>query len=484
MTADGSDKTGATAAADATDQPRPGSLTPAEAALHDARDAVIAGKSVDAREKFLPVTRYALVDRLASPRAWPQGDAGHVRRLFKYLDCWRRVSYLKRMFDLEQNYEPFSPDTDQLITRKFTADERADMQRRVVVDMEELLTRANFTRISSSALRDIMNTKSHLGLELDVDLSVFEEILVYYRGSIKRTETRRNKKKLFLTREKYEVSIFQRLFVLFKLKPVETRVREVMAEQRCSRRDAEKIVRKLRRALPAKVETDAIYMKLFKDIPHADLEMVFPNTRIKMPMFDKVKFGATAGSGIGAGIFGAASKLAIASNPVAMASAVGGFGLIAMRQGTNFINQRNRYMLKMAQSLYFHSMADNSGVMTLLANRAADQDVKEEMLLYSVLAKETVNIRDIGEVDLAIEQYLLNTFGVNNFDFEILDALQRLEADGLVTRSPDGMLKTLAPNDAALHIDKLWDSYLDDLPDPKPGVGVEFDGDTGAPATA
>ena len=56
-------------------------------------------------------------------------------------------------------------------------------------------------------------------------------------------------------------------------------------------------------------------------------------------------------------------------------------------------------MVVMAQNLYFHAMADNRGVMTLLADRAAEEDVKEEMLLYSVLAKEPANIRDLGQVD-------------------------------------------------------------------------------------
>ena len=83
-----------------------------------------------------------------------------------------------------------------------------------------------------------------------------------------------------------------------------------------------------------------------------------------------------------------------------------GLGGVALRQATDFINQRNRYMVVLAQNLYFHAMADNRGVMTLLADRAAEEDIKEEMLLYSVLAKERVNVRDLQAVDEAIEQYL------------------------------------------------------------------------------
>ena len=121
-----------------------------------------------------------------------------------------------------------------------------------------------------------------------------------------------------------------------------------------------------------------------------------------------------------------------------------------MRQASNFINQRNRYMVVMAQNLYFHAMADNRGVMTLLADRAAEEDIKEEMLLYSVLAKERVNVRDLRPVDEAIEQYLKKTFGID-VDFDVEDALRRLKQEGIVTELADGTLQTLPPHEAAAH---------------------------------
>jgi hypothetical protein len=138
-------------------------------------------------------------------------------------------------------------------------------------------------------------------------------------------------------------------------------------------------------------------------------------------------------------------------------------------------------MVVMAQNLYFHAVADNRGVMTLLADRAAEEDVKEEMLLYSVLAKEAANVRDIAAIDEAIEHYLAKTFDLQ-VDFDISDALGRLKRDGIVTELRDGTLETLAPQAAAQQIDKLWDTCLDQLPDPK-GEGQEFEGATGHPAT-
>src|SRR5882757_1545846 len=77
------------------------------------------------REKFLPVTRHALMDRLTAASLWPNGDAVQARRFMRYLDYWRRHSYAIRLLELEQTYEPFSPDSDLLKTRSFTLEERA-----------------------------------------------------------------------------------------------------------------------------------------------------------------------------------------------------------------------------------------------------------------------------------------------------------------------------------------------------------------------
>jgi hypothetical protein len=425
-------------------------------------------------EKFLPVTRQALLDRLTEPSAWASGEAHHARRFFRYLAYWRRHSYAARLLELEQTYEPFSPDRDLLLTRRFTPAERLAMQKRLVAQVEQLLQQANFTRVDPANVQIILTKDSHYGLDLQVDLKAFEEVLIYYRGATTEKELRRSLKKLYLGRTEIKVPVFQRLFLLFKLKPFAERVREVMAEQKVGRMEAERMVRRMRGILAPAMRSDCIYLKLFKNIPRTDVEMVFPNTKIRFRLFDKIKFGVTASSGLGMGVFGTAGKIAIASNPVALAGAVAGLCGIAFRQATNFLYQRNRYLVTMARNLYFHAMADNLGVMTLLADRAAEEDVKEDMLLYSVLAKERVNMADLRAVDAAIEQYLAHTFGlVRNFDVE--DALSRLKEDGIVKVRADGALETLPPQLAARRIDELWDACLDRLPDTVVEEGREFD---------
>ena len=438
----------------------------------DIIDQIFGGE--DKREKFIPVTREALIERLSRASYWPGAEAQHVRRFFRYLDYWRKQTYCARLLHLEQSYEPFSPDSDLLVTRKFSLAEKAGMQKRVVEQCQQLLKQANYKQIDPKNVSLIMTKDSHYGLDLHVDMADFDELAIYFRGATKRKEERRNIKKLYLWKEEFDVPIFQRLCVLFKLKPFEQRVAEMMKERNCDKDDAEKAVNRLRSALPPQVKSDFIYLKLFKNIPRSDIEMVFPNTKVKFRLFDKVKLGVTAGGGLGMGVVGTAGKIAVVTNPIALAGAVAGLCGIAVRQGVNFMNQKNKYMVTMAQNLYFHAMADNRGVMTLLADRAAEEDIKEEVLLYTQLAKTPINRSQLKDIDRAIEQYLMNTFGLNlNFDVE--DALQRLMHDGIVTELADGTLKTLAPAAAAAHIDILWDKYLNELPDMTVNEGVEFE---------
>jgi Protein of unknown function (DUF3754) len=466
----------------ATPVPQPqASASPSTAAVPASDLDVLKPDNARGRERFIPVTSFALIDRLTVPHAWSPGEAKAARRFFRYLDYWRRQQHNAALMQLLQDYEPFSPDSDLLVTRGFSEGERSILKTRVVEQVERILKQANYVRIDPTDVAVILTKESHYGLDLHVDFSAFEECLIYYRGASTRRDQRRVLRK-FMRKEEFDVPIFQRLCLLFKLKPFDVAVQDVMKDEKLSRREAEKIIRRRRANLPPAVKDENIYLKLFKNLPRSDVEMVFPNTRVKFRLLDKLRLGATAGGGLGVGVFGAAGKIALlASNPIAAAGALVGLGGIAFRQAVNFVNQKQRYLVVMAQNLYFHSMADNRGVMIKLADRAAEEDVKEEMLLYSVLAKETAQRKDMPAIDAAIEQYLTSSFGVT-IDFDLEDALDRLIADGLVKEEADGRLVTLSPRDAAQHLDARWDVFLDNL-DVGDSEGQELEGKAAAPVT-
>lgn len=431
----------------------------------------------DKREKFIPVTLQAIMDRLADPGAWPNGEAHKVRRFYRYLVNWRRQSYSARLVDLGRAYEPFSPDSDLLVTRKYTEADRASLQGQLVDGMRDLMQQANFTRIDEDQVDLVLTKESHYGLDLHVDLEAFDVLEIFYRGAVMQKGSRRSPKKFYLRKEEFDVPVFQRLAIVFKLKPEAVRVREVMAKHGFDADKAERYVKRMRGLVSDHIKPEFIYLKLFKNIPRSDIEMVFPNTKIRFRLLDKIKLGVTASGGLGVGVAGTVTKLAVASNPIALAGAVAGLGGVALRQVVAFSNQRNKYMVKMAQNLYSHALADNRGVMTLLAERAAEEDLKEEILLYTILAKAKAREHDIPAIDKAIERYLAKTFGID-VNFDVADALHRLKQEGVVTVAADGTLQTLSPEAAAARIDMLWDRYLDDLTDEEHTEGVEFEGET------
>ena len=288
------------------------------------------------REKFLPVTR----QRAAGPadaraQHWPDGDAAQARRFLRYLDYWRRHSYAMQLLELEQTYEPFSPDSDLLQHAHVHAPRSARvMQKRLVAQMAELLEQANFTRVDPTNVHFILTKDSHYGLDLQVDLNAFEEVLIYYRGATTITERRRDIKKAYRALEGGAGSGVPAPVPAVQAEALRrARARgDAGAQDRAARRPRRSCGR-LRGLLPATVSSDYIYIKLFKNMPRSDVEMIFPNTKVRFRLFDKIKFGVTAGSGLGMGVFGTAGKIAVASNPYTLAGAVAGLGGVAAAPG-------------------------------------------------------------------------------------------------------------------------------------------------------
>jgi len=418
-------------------------------------------------EKFIPLTRFAIMNRLTEASRWRDGEADDAKRFFRYLAAWRHQTYNEQLLTLKEAYMPFSPDRDTIRTMEYSKEQLRRFQKSFIDNVTQLLEQANYTHISSQRLNKIFEQQSIYNLDLEVDLSEFEEMTIYCRGEMIETKQRRTWRKLYLGFEEYTVPIFQRLFLLLKLKTEEQRLGEIMESERrkndgspIERKKAEKIMAKKRAMLPPGICCDHIYLKLFKNIPTTDLEMMFPNTKVRFRPLDKIKLGITAGGGTIASIAGTAGKLLlITTNPIKAIGALVGIIAVIGRQIMKFFHQRNEYMMVLAQNLYFHNLADNRGSLTLLADRAEEEDIKEEMLLYSVLSKEDVHRSQLPLLQVAIENYLSEEFNVN-VDYDIMDALQRLLHDGVVTEA-NGILTTMRPKEGCDHIDAKWDAHLD-----------------------
>ncbi len=417
-------------------------------------------KTEPSGQHFIPVGRQGLRAKLIAMLMEDGGDERVWSRAFDCLAAWRHQSYRKLLLDLIDDYLPFSPDSDTASLIALDAGGRAKARAELIRGIETLLVQANYVRLSEADLKRILIERSPHGLSLKVDLIDFDDLLLYYRGTAVEVQEARNPWRLYLAKDRCEVPVFQRLFLLLKLKPVEALAAEIAATKGIDRAKALAIARKRRRHLPPGVSSDTIYLKVFKRIPQADLEMLFPNTRIAFRPFDKLKLCLTAGGGTAAGVAGTASKILAATNPFALAAALAGLSAVIFRQVMGFFNTRNRYMMMLAQNLYFCSLANNHGALTLIADSAEEEDVKEDMLLYAFLARRPSHHDALAELKAAIQHFVADRCGTA-IDFDANDAVQRLLADGLVRKDEAGNLSAITPDEARAHLDRLWDRLLD-----------------------
>ena len=369
-------------------------------------------------ERFIPLSSAELADLLTER----QGGDPAFQRFIEALAALYDVLYARMLEELKRLYLPFNPDRDtQLLGRTPTVDSGA--KRRLIAAIETLLQDANFDRLDQRRLNEALNKTSPYGVEVSVNLDEFQEILLFYGGTALRTDRLRRWKTLFLRREAVTVPIYRRLFVLLQM-PSEDDGR------------------------PA-----PIYMKLFKDIPHSDLETIFPNTKVKMRPFDKIKLAVTGGGGAVTGIAGAVGKLTAATNPTAAAGAVAALGGIIWKQVSSVLVQRTRYMMRLAQNLYFYNLDNNLGALAYLVELASAEEHKEALLAYHCLL-ERPGLTE-AELDRAVEALIAETTGVV-MDYEVHDGLGKLRRLGLLREADDGALTVPPPAEALEKLEEAW----------------------------
>lgn len=316
------------------------------------------------------------------------------------------------------------------------------VESQIYEDIAPLLNDANYERLSLEQLLETMNKTSPYGVEVSVEFEDFDKIELYVRGESIQTDEIRDPKKLYLAKKKIELPLYRRLFLIIKPKNLEKRAQEIASQ---SGKDIAKVRASLHKDNPlliSDVDNKNIYIKLFKDIPHADLEMLFPNTSVRMTLFDKLKLGVIGGSGTVGGASTMMSKLgAAAMDPMAAVGAIGAIGAIGAfagilwRQIKEVFFKRTRYMAKLSQQLYFHNLDNNEGALNYMINMAVQEESKEALLVYLFLAHQPKPL-SINELDCAIEEYIEIHYQTK-IDFEVLDGVNGVRDLGLLVEKDE-----------------------------------------------
>jgi len=381
------------------------------------------------RERFIPISYDELLDSLLLYL-----DSKHQDKYHRFKEALHHYYYEKFYSDLiriEQSYKPFNPDSDIVSNIKISDNTYLEKEQELYDQIAPILNNANYEILTKEILEETMNKTSPYGVEVSVDFDDFEEIQLYFRGESIQIDEVPDPKKLYLSKKSISEPVYRRLFLLIKPKQLDTRAKEIAGGDS---KNIEKIKRKLARQKPLLITDKTnrnIYIKLFKNIPHMDLEMLFPNTKVKMTLFDKVKLSVVGGGGTIGGGATLVAKLGVATvEPTSAMMAIMAFGGILWRQVKEVFSRRTHYLAKLSQKLYFHNLDNNSGALNYMLSMAQDEESKEALLTYLFLSHYTKGM-SLEELDRAIERYIKEIYGID-IDFEVDDGIDKLHKLGLI----------------------------------------------------
>ena len=413
------------------------------------------------RERFIPVSRQEIVDDLIAAPHWQDDDKKKFEQFCQIFEALYHYKFHTNSEELKHSYAPFNPDADIVSKHDYSDEEKQKLNDSLVKELCQLLNDANYEELTVDSINEAISAESHYGVSVEVDLDDFEEMIAFYRGSTTMTEYKRTWYTLFIYKKAIEFPIYQRLFILLKFKSEEKRVEELVKENgEDFEKKAKKQVKYSRQALPEDFTDGHIFIKLFKNLPRTDLEMLYPNQNVRLKLFDKIKLGVTGGGGLIAGLFSVITKVAIAAtNPIALIGAFFGFIGVIVRQVMNIFNQRTKYMMTLSKNLYFHNLDNNMGVMNYLIDTAEEEEGKEFVLAYYFLHTQPEKNYTQESLDSEIEAYIKEKYGCN-IDFEVEDGLRKLRKEGILIEEDGGILKVLNLHDANVCLDNQWDDFF------------------------
>lgn len=385
--------------------------------------------------RFIPVRRHALLPRLLEER----DDDATFAQAAHLLHHVLRFEANGEGDRLNAAYDPFDP--DPLIVAEHEGDAEAFLDA-----AGSVLEEANYRRIKDTELQAAFDERSLFTLKAEVDLDDYDILRLYRRGRRERDEKVRGWKTLWRWKTR-RLHLYERLVVIMRLRP------EALEKDRTMR--------------TAGMEPGRIYLKSFKNIPTADLEMVLPNTRLRMRTLDRVLVGGPLAAGIGWTLFQSISLLAaVVAGGVALSlddnrlRAVGGVLLVLAgylwRTHGKVKTTRLQYVKTLSQGLYFRNLANNRAVLQQTLESAKDEEEKEALLAYHLLSRDGPMAAEA--LDRQAEAWILDKTGRTS-DFDVQDGLGRLDDLDLVHQDGDAW-QAVTPEEAVRLLDRRWDDAM------------------------
>jgi hypothetical protein len=385
-------------------------------------------------EQFLPLRPDDLVRLLGDEPSVTIFERQEFEQLCQLIRASIHHEYHARLEQLQQAYAPFDPDDDAVNIYSISDDERGVHCDRLFADFDALLMRANYQRLPREEIQRAIRSPNQSGLRLHIDLEQFERLEIYVRGHAETSRTERRWRRLW-REESASVPLYRRLAIIFRL------------------RHASRLTDPL--------DTRAVVLKLFKDIPREDIEKLLPGAIIRIGMLEQAQIIVPTLSGIGLTVL----KLLKGAAAVAFAGIYGLVGFLGLVAGVigygiksfyGYLRTREKHQLR---HLYFQNLDNNAGVIYHLLAEAEQQEYREVILGWWLLWRGGLAGATAQQLDTAAEAWLNDRCGIAA-DFEVGDALEKLRRLQIAKES-SGRWRAISVNDALASLDRAWDSQFE-----------------------
>lgn len=405
-------------------------------------------------QRFIPFRRSDLVDMLADAGRLPASDQHGFRAFVRLLNAVFHHDFHQQLETLKDAYAPFNPDPDTRTVRDYDDQDRDAAHQQLITGLEDLLNHANFEPLSDQDLRAAFEEESLLKVRLEIDESDFADVVFFRRGITVREDELTS---FFgLRRRPVVFTNYEKVLVLVTFKD---------ADHFDDPED-----------LP--FAPGSTILKLFQDVPRADLEMLFPNARPRMRALDKLLIGVPALAGgiiilttrllttIGLVLLLLGAALGVTDQSpqinqatlVTLGAGLGSVGGYLSRQFTKFKNRKMEFMKTLSDNLYFRNLDNDTGVLHHLVDNAEEEEAKEALLSWYFLRAADRPLT-VEELDEAIEGWLRDHWDLD-MDFEVNDGLDKLRDLGLLRPADDGRLAAVPTEEAKRRLDQRWDQYF------------------------
>ena len=359
-------------------------------------------------ETFIPIETNDLIEYLRRRTELSSLQLELLDQISSRIDSLLHLRSATHHTEFSKRYAEMDPDTDSNLPAGIERVVGSERSSEVIDLCEALLEDSGYRRLSRQDIEECVGVASNWGVPLQVDFDLFEHLVVYARGDIVGTRVRRRWRKLYRT-ETVDVPIYQRMVLIFALKQDDESGEQLRAS--------------------------TVHLRMFKNIPKLDVDMLLPGTKVKLSGVDRAKIFVPTVGGLVISIQKLWRFLLIFAAVTIYSSAVlAGLVLAALgyiiRSVFSYFQTKNRYLLNLTRNLYFQKLDANAGVGFRVIQQAHRQRHIEALLAYFALAAsdQPVSHRKLRRRG---ERIVREAIGIE-VDFRVESALEILRELGLI----------------------------------------------------